>query len=148
MTRRSQQQQQQQQPLLLLPDEVPTDVWAGVVLQMLDARDLRNLPHDLLRMLPPGAAFAAKRVLTPLELEWFAEQLIPVTLLAEYQVMTTNYAGVDSDGEEEFGVWIPKVSAFAVLSREEVPLRRWKVNGETHHYLTANGVVMDVDRRK
>lgn len=75
-------------PLLLLPSLIPTDVWTEVALQMLDARDLMVLLDDeMMRTTTPqmasGARFIARRVLTAVELDWFDQQGIPVTLFAE-----------------------------------------------------------------
>lgn len=71
-------------------DRLPTDIWAEIALQMLDARDLAvvfavALPPPL----PPNAVFVAKRVLTAAELDWFAAHAIPVALL-QYELVTPN----------------------------------------------------------
>lgn len=64
---------------------IPSDIWLDTVLQMLDARDIAVLVEA--RLLPTtaawplGAVFVAKRVLRADEVEWFAANRIPVTLL-------------------------------------------------------------------
>lgn len=75
--------------MLLLPDCIPSDVWADTALGLLDARDLMRLPLSLAAF-PSGAAFVASRVLDKAELAWFASHAIPVELLAEVKVDPQN----------------------------------------------------------
>lgn len=68
-----------------MDDCIPHDVWVEIVLQFLDARDLQKLFGDKKwPMLPPNAAFVARRILRKSELDWFAAHGIPVTLLATH----------------------------------------------------------------
>lgn len=72
--------------MLLLPDCIPTDVWAlELMMQFLDARDLMTLETvraDLVHV-PAGGRFVAARVLDAAELAWFSRHEIPLQLLVE-----------------------------------------------------------------
>lgn len=104
---------------LLLPSLLPADVWAETVLQMLDAKDVVCLPPQLLRHLPPGAAFVASRVLQATELAWFTENNIPVKLLVETRVL--QHAGIHCIGG--------KMHSFTTY---EAPAQVWLRNGWLH----------------
>lgn len=94
-------------PPPLLASCIPGDVWAAVVLEMLDLRDMVAALNVALKdaPLPVGAAFVATRVLGWRVLAWLAMQGIPVVLLAEIKtrnnrtVWTLNGKAHRSDGD-------------------------------------------------
>lgn len=104
-----------------IADCIASDVWAEVVLQMLDARDLIALQPPATSF-PPGAAiFVAKRVLSPVEVERLTA-LVRVDLLEE-KIMV----------DKSSPMWLlRKVALLTSLVNLCVPLTVWLKNGEIH----------------
>lgn len=129
-------------PLLLI-DHIPLDVWAETALEMLDVRDLMKMATDasLLLLLPAGAVFVAKRVLSADEIAWFAERDISLRLLVERRV--TTYSKSDRMLFSEMTMWITNGK---VHRDSDLPAIEWGDLGILREWLVDNKLHRDNDQ--
>lgn len=121
----------------LLPHLIPTEIWAEAALQLLDARDLLALTDGLKKneeeeeeslslllhsLSTVGIVFDAKRVLLDVELAWFKEWGVSVTLLHGHHIISNH---------EETKALYHLLSSLPVIA-QSLPFHLWTRNGKLH----------------
>lgn len=113
----------------MIHTKIPSEVWAAIVLECLDARDVITLHAAIHPLLLPGsAAFVARKPILQSDLAWFAEHGISVRSAVRNE-FTVDTAKEDFDRFSHFHSWYKHMSLSPQY--DSIVVRR---KGQQHRY--------------